>query len=74
MAQGRTDIFGQDSEKAERKRREAENLAREAQKIREVGVWDGHIASAQSIAEKYQVQANLENQVESMHKRLGLGG
>ncbi|TIB96459.1 hypothetical protein E3Q18_03152 [Wallemia mellicola] len=72
LAQGRTDIFGQDMEKAEQRKREAEAAAQEVKRKKEAGVWDGHTASAETVAQRYQAQATSEVQAERINQTLGI--
>ncbi|TIA82027.1 hypothetical protein E3P98_01709 [Wallemia ichthyophaga] len=72
LAQGRTDIFGQDREKAELRRKEAEAAAQDVKRRKEAGVWDGHTASADSISQRYQAQADSEVQAERINQTLGI--
>lgn len=70
LAQARTDIFGDEIDEAERKRREEEEIKkrREREKI----VWDGHTNSAAKTETTFQTQFSLDEQIKKMHSRMGL--
>lgn len=70
LASQRTDLFGDESDEAERKRKEEE--ANKKRKERERIVWDGHTNSAQKTTDTFQAQFTLENDIDKMHARLGL--
>ncbi|GAA5836800.1 hypothetical protein JCM3766R1_006268 [Sporobolomyces carnicolor] len=65
MAAHRPDIFG-DSPGDKEFRKQAEELAKS--RLREKDVWDGHAASRESITNRYQQNANLDEQIESIHR------
>ncbi|GAA5956960.1 hypothetical protein JCM3765_006652 [Sporobolomyces pararoseus] len=65
MAAHRPDIFG-DSPGDKEFRKQAEELAKS--RAREKDVWDGHAASRESITNRYQQTANLDEQIESIHR------
>ncbi|KZO95146.1 hypothetical protein CALVIDRAFT_538290 [Calocera viscosa TUFC12733] len=71
LARTRVDIFGADEDEAARKvEEEAEKArAREREKI----VWDGHTASKESTAGKFQSNINFEEQISAIHRSKGLG-
>ncbi|GAA6060352.1 hypothetical protein JCM10212_004536 [Sporobolomyces blumeae] len=71
MAAHRPDIFGDSLGDAELKR-QAEALAKS--KLREKDVWDGHAASRESITSRYQASANLDEQIEALHRAKHLVG
>jgi splicing factor 3A subunit 1 len=70
LAAARTDLFGDELDEEERKRREAEE--REKRREREKIIWDGHTASAQRTADTFQNQFTLDDQIRKMHSRHGL--
>lgn len=70
LASQRTDLFGDESDEAERKRKEEE--ANKKRKERERIVWDGHTNSAQKTTDTFQAQFTLEDDIDKMHARLGL--
>lgn len=59
-------------EKAEQRKREAEAAALEVKRKKEAGVWDGHTASAETVAQRYQAQATSEVQAERINQTLGI--
>ncbi|KZT59751.1 hypothetical protein CALCODRAFT_493254, partial [Calocera cornea HHB12733] len=71
LARTRVDIFGAaEDEVARRAEEEAEKArAREREKI----VWDGHTASKESTAGKFQSNVNFEEQIAAIHRSKGLG-
>jgi len=71
MAAHRPDIFG-DSPGDKEFRRQAEELAKS--RAREKDVWDGHAASKESITNRYQATANLDEQIEALHRAKHLVG
>ncbi|GAA5933234.1 Prp21p [Sporobolomyces koalae] len=71
MAAHRPDIFG-DSPGDKEFRRQAEELAKS--RAREKDVWDGHAASRESITNRYQATANLDEQIEALHRAKHLVG
>jgi splicing factor 3A subunit 1 len=71
LASQRTDLFGDEVDEAERKRREEE--ANKKRKEREKIVWDGHTNSAQKTTDTFQAQFSLDDQIKKMHDRFGLG-
>lgn len=72
LASARTDLFGDDIDEAERKRREAEE--RTKRKEREIIIWDGHTNSAQKTENTFQQNFTLDDQIKKMHSRMGLTG
>lgn len=44
------------------------------QREREKNVWDGHTASMDSTRERYQANANLDDQIAALHRAKGLTG
>lgn len=66
LAAHRPDIFGTGGDEAAKI--QAEALAKS--KAREMGVWDGHTATKDSITNRYQAGANFDEQIEAMHRRL----
>ncbi len=70
LASQRTDLFGDEIDETERKRREEEEKARRRE--REKIIWDGHTASAQKTETTFQTQFNVDDQIKKMHSRLGL--
>ncbi|CAE6520816.1 unnamed protein product [Rhizoctonia solani] len=72
LARTRTDIFGAEAEEEARKKEVAEEQARRRE--REKVVWDGHTASKAGTLDKFQSNANLEEQIAAIHKaKLGIG-
>lgn len=72
LARTRTDIFGAEAEEEARKKEAAEEQARRRE--REKVVWDGHTASKAGTLDKFQSNANLEEQIAAIHKaKLGIG-
>ncbi|GAA5888121.1 hypothetical protein JCM5296_005441 [Sporobolomyces johnsonii] len=71
MAAHRPDIFG-DAGGEEELRRQAEQAAKSKQ--REKDVWDGHAASKETITMRYQQTANLDEQIQALHRAKGLVG
>ncbi|KDE04288.1 hypothetical protein MVLG_05246 [Microbotryum lychnidis-dioicae p1A1 Lamole] len=73
LAAHRPDIFGVGTDdEARRKQEQAETLARS--KKRELGVWDGHTTTKDAITSRYQAGANLDEQIEALHRAKGLVG
>ncbi|SCV73492.1 BQ2448_7418 [Microbotryum intermedium] len=73
LAAHRPDIFGAGADdEARRKQEQAEALARS--KKRELGVWDGHTTTKDAITTRYQAGANLDEQIEALHRAKGLVG
>ncbi|WVR07251.1 hypothetical protein IAU60_004292 [Kwoniella sp. DSM 27419] len=70
LAHARTDLFGDEMDEAERKKREEEE--KQKRKDREKIIWDGHTASATKTTETFQGKFNLENQIKQMHSRIGV--
>ena len=70
LASARTDLFGDEIDEAERKRREEEENTR--RKDREKIIWDGHTASASKTETTFQSQFTLDDQIKKMHTRMGL--
>lgn len=70
LASQRTDLFGDEIDEAERKRREEE--AKQKRREKEKIVWDGHTASASKTTETFQTQFSLEDQIKKMHSRIGV--
>ncbi|KAG9096369.1 hypothetical protein FS749_008645 [Ceratobasidium sp. UAMH 11750] len=72
LARTRVDIFGADADEEARKKEEEEERARRRE--REKVVWDGHTASKAGTLDKFQTNANLDEQIAAIHKtKLGLG-
>ncbi|CUA75009.1 Splicing factor 3A subunit 1 [Rhizoctonia solani] len=72
LARTRTDIFGAEAEEEARKKEAVEEQARRRE--REKVVWDGHTASKAGTLDKFQSNANLEEQIAAIHKaKLGIG-
>ncbi|KAI5477585.1 splicing factor 3A subunit 1 [Pseudohyphozyma bogoriensis] len=69
LASHRADIFGT-ADDAEIKRQQEE--AKLLSKAREAGVWDGHTATKEGITARYQAAANLDEQIEALHRTKGL--
>lgn len=72
IAQQRTDIFSEAGMTDAEKRQQAEEELKRKAKEREAIVWDGHIASAEMSAQRYQSSANLDSQISALHKAKGL--
>jgi splicing factor 3A subunit 1 len=70
LASQRTDLFGDEVDEAERKRRDEE--ANKKRKERESIIWDGHTNSAQKTTDTFQAQFSLDDQINKMHARMGL--
>ncbi|KAG9095337.1 SF3a splicing factor complex subunit [Ceratobasidium sp. 370] len=72
LARTRVDIFGADADEEAHKKEEEEERARRRE--REKVVWDGHTASKAGTLDKFQTNANLDEQIAAIHKtKLGLG-
>ncbi|KAG8747630.1 SF3a splicing factor complex subunit [Ceratobasidium sp. 414] len=72
LARTRVDIFGADADEEARKKEEEEERTRRRE--REKVVWDGHTASKAGTLDKFQTNANLDEQIAAIHKsKLGLG-
>ncbi|KAM0750422.1 hypothetical protein T439DRAFT_289553 [Meredithblackwellia eburnea MCA 4105] len=69
LAAHRPDIFGGRDDAEEKKRQEE---AKAKSRAREAEVWDGHTASKEGITNRYQQQANLDEQIEALHRAKGL--
>lgn len=63
-------MFGTDTDEDKRKRQEEEDLARRREKERII--WDGHTSSKHTTVEKFQTGANLDQQIEAIHRAKGL--
>ena len=70
LAQARTDLFGDEVDEAEKKRREEDEKAK--RRDREKIIWDGHLASANKTTDTFQTQFTLDEQIKKMHTRIGL--
>jgi splicing factor 3A subunit 1 len=70
LAKRRTDIFGSNATDEEKRAAAVEEarLTRE----RESRAWDGHIASSEAIVDKFATGANLDAQIEALHRATGL--
>ncbi|KAF8610250.1 hypothetical protein BDV93DRAFT_517404 [Ceratobasidium sp. AG-I] len=72
LARTRVDIFGADADEEARKKEEEEERAQRRE--REKVVWDGHTASKAGTLDKFQTNANLDEQIAAIHKsKLGIG-
>ena len=69
LALHRPDIFGTADDAEERKRQEE---LKAKSKAREAEVWDGHTASKDGITTRFQQGANLDEQIEALHRAKGL--
>ncbi|KAK4046918.1 SF3a splicing factor complex subunit [Microbotryomycetes sp. JL201] len=72
LAAHRPDIFGGAANDEDVKRRQEELLAQS--KAREAHVWDGHTATKDSVQNRYQANANFQEQIEALHRAKGLLG
>ncbi|KAM0791813.1 hypothetical protein ACM66B_004073 [Microbotryomycetes sp. NB124-2] len=72
LAAHRPDIFGGAANDEDIKRRQEELLAQS--KAREAHVWDGHTATKESVQNRYQANANFQEQIEALHRAKGLLG
>ncbi|KAL7421521.1 SF3a splicing factor complex subunit [Cryptotrichosporon argae] len=70
LAAARTDLFGDEIDEAERRRREDEEKAR--RKEREKIIWDGHTNSAAKATDTFQTKFSTEDQIRKIHERLGV--
>ncbi|WWC61631.1 uncharacterized protein I303_104215 [Kwoniella dejecticola CBS 10117] len=71
LANARTDLFGDDLDEAQRKARDEEE--KQKRREREKIIWDGHTASAAKTTETFQSAYRVEDQIKSIHERIGLG-
>ncbi|KAL8286882.1 hypothetical protein RQP46_003888 [Phenoliferia psychrophenolica] len=69
LALHRPDIFGTADDAEERKRQEE---LKAKSKAREAEVWDGHTASKDGTQARFQQGANLDEQIEALHRAKGL--
>lgn len=72
IAAHRPDIFGAGSVDQNEEARLQEAVAKS--KAREKLVWDGHSATKDSTTNRYQSGANLDEQIEALHRAKGLIG
>lgn len=72
MAHQRSDIFSEAGMTENEKRQRAEEELRRKAKEREAIVWDGHIASAELSTQRFQTTANLDSQINALHRAKGL--
>ena len=70
LANARTDLFGDEIDEEERKRRE--EVEKQRRREREKITWDGHTASAQKAETTFQNQFTLSDQINKMHSRMGV--
>lgn len=70
LASARTDMFGSNEDEQARKIREEEE--RQQRKEREKKGWDGHTASKVSTLDKFQQNANFDEQIAAIHRAKGL--
>ncbi|WWC70432.1 uncharacterized protein I206_104383 [Kwoniella pini CBS 10737] len=70
LANARTDLFGDDLDEAQRKAKEEEE--KQKRREREKIIWDGHTASAAKTTETFQSAYRVEDQIKSIHERIGL--
>lgn len=70
LASQRTDLFGDEIDEEERKRRE--EAAKQARRDREKIIWDGHTATAAKTSDTFQSQFSGDDQIRKMHSRIGL--
>ncbi|WVF71719.1 hypothetical protein IAT40_006527 [Kwoniella sp. CBS 6097] len=70
LAHARTDLFGDELDEAQRRQREEEE--KQKRKEKEKIIWDGHTASAARTTQTFHTQFDLDNQIKSMHSRIGL--
>lgn len=54
------------------KAKAAQEDARRKAKDREAVVWDGHVASGELTTNRFQTGANLNQQIEAIHRAKGL--
>ncbi|KAK4688970.1 splicing factor 3A subunit 1, partial [Tremellales sp. Uapishka_1] len=70
LASQRTDLFGDELDEEERKRKDEEDKLR--RKEREKIVWDGHTASKATTESTFQSNFSLDNQIRDIHNRVGV--
>lgn len=73
MAANRPDIFGSGQAGHDEEARRMQEAAAKS-KAREKDVWDGHTATKDSVTNRYQTGANLDEQIEALHRAKGLIG
>ena len=70
LAANRADIFGTGGDNEIRN--QADIAARALQNEREKNVWDGHTASKESTTDRFREGANLDEQIQAIHRAKGL--
>ncbi|KAG0152101.1 hypothetical protein CROQUDRAFT_667447 [Cronartium quercuum f. sp. fusiforme G11] len=73
LAKSRLDIFEENVTEEEKQRREAEQKKLK-QLAKEKYTWDGHINTGERITNIYQTGANLDEQIQALHRSKGLTG
>lgn len=73
LAKSRLDIFEENVTEEEKMRREAEQKKLK-QLAKEKYTWDGHINTGERITNIYQTGANLDEQIQALHRSKGLTG
>ena len=72
LARKRGDIFSTAGMSEAEKAKAAQEEARRKAKDREAVVWDGHVASGELTTNRFQTGANLNQQIEAIHRAKGL--
>ncbi|PLW22954.1 hypothetical protein PCASD_03571 [Puccinia coronata f. sp. avenae] len=73
LAKSRLDIFEQNVTEEEKQRREAEQKKLK-QLAKEKYTWDGHLNTGERVTNIYQTGANLDEQIQALHRSKGLTG
>ncbi|MBW0465738.1 hypothetical protein O181_005453 [Austropuccinia psidii MF-1] len=73
LAKSRLDIFEENVTEEEKQRREAEQKKLK-QLAKEKYTWDGHLNTGERITNIYQTGANLDEQIQALHRSKGLTG
>ena len=72
LARKRSDIFSTAGMSEAEKAKAAQEEIRRKTKEREAVVWDGHVASGELTTNRFQTGANLNQQIEAIHRAKGL--
>ena len=70
FARKRPDLFGSTATEEEKRLAAAEEARRLRE--REANVWDGHAATAETVTGRFQTGANLDEQINALHRAKGL--
>ncbi|KAH9465207.1 hypothetical protein MJO28_006995 [Puccinia striiformis f. sp. tritici] len=73
LAKSRLDIFEENVTEEEKQRREAEQKKLK-QLAKEKYTWDGHLNTGERVTNIYQTGANLDEQIQALHRSKGLTG